>query len=157
MKTSLALILMLFLAACARPGSGGGGDNSGRPEGPGPRPTPGPISWGDLKCQKTSSCQDLVLNLDRSQLELFFQRHLEQPLEPSVPAEPDADLFLCAKKAQDAWIQTFGLPATDAEVFTVARFLYQFIDTKTCLHVVDLKGELSRYLISTKDYKSETN
>lgn len=160
MKKLLALLsILILLVGCS------GGSNSVSEKNPEPgtknptTPIPGTkieSTWGELQCQKTQSCENLILNVEKEKivgfLELRYshgQTHSEDPIENS---------FVCGQKLFEDWsFHVFNLSSlNDEELKIFNAFILEVFNTEYCL-AKDYVGEkLNNYFKQTKEFKNET-
>jgi|GEM_PF-2201922 len=143
MKVLLLVLTIMILGAC-----GSDGDNSSRPgpssgsdkESPVAVPTE-PVKeavWGDLECQKTSRCENPVLNLPKAAILDFFSLDFAS----EVAMEDPAFSFACGYELSERWALAFPEHSDLAweDWKQISDFSVSMIDVETCAAFAD--GEL---------------
>lgn len=149
----IAIVMMVMLLMGCGPGVTGGGDNAkDNPPSPSPRTGP-PPEWGELGCQKSSSCKDVVLNQKYDSLRNFFG-NIDLYLDPYVRGLTDARVFGCARILGKLWVNYVG-----GDEFNQGfdALLLKIIDLDRCQAHHPIDEKIKQYFVSTEDYKNETS
>jgi hypothetical protein len=161
MKYILLFLFTVALSGCGNGGGGSGGNNSPGQSSPQPAPVKVLPQWGELRCQKTSSCENLVLNQSKLNLLDYLERNFA-PHDPSdgvSPVDRDYAIYQCGNKSVETWAAYFGGHAdiNDDPNNSINDFLLAVLDPVACSYKDDLDNIFNQYFISTKDYKNEIN
>lgn len=149
MKGLALALITLLIAACAPSGKGSLGKKS--PEVPIPIPSPKPvIAWGDLRCQKKSTCRSLALNLSLVDLAGFLNGDFDLRVRPGT--SEDAIIYQCGLAVGKAWTHRFGGDGMDS---ALDNFFLKMIDPKICRSYAPVIENLNTYFMSTQEYKDE--
>lgn len=151
MRQFLFVLTILIFTACAPKESGkvpavSGGVETNKPTGP----QPNEPQWGELNCQKHSSCEDLVLNADWYNLMVFLQSSFSRQIRN--PNEPEKAIYQCGVVLGKAWTKWFGGDGMDPRL---DEFFLQVMDVSTCTAKPDLEQHVNNYFIQSKEYKNE--
>jgi hypothetical protein len=153
MRLAISILTVLFLASCA--GKDGQPPEEGRKakkDDPKPSVT---LEWGDLKCQKSATCKDVVLNKTQLDLVSFFAQYFAAPQKPQ--ASKEYAIYLCGHKSYLAWLEFFKLPPSSPEPAATDELMIRVLNLETCIYEGDLNEKLKNYLTQTEDYKNELN
>lgn len=154
MKKITALLMILFLAACGKAGTSSGGESPAKPAPIAPQP-PQPmveLKWGQLKCQRSMSCKNSVLNAGRLDLIDFLETKFREPLMEGASRERRQ--FACGKKSVELWYSRFST-RPDRDESEIGNFLIQFLNITSCVRINDLEDKLTNYFKNTEEYINE--
>lgn len=154
MKMLFLAGIMILLAGCGQGGKGSANDGAQKPT---PRPSPvESLKWGDLECQKTASCENVVLNFDLAQWVMFFNAEFAEP-QNFEPGELDRARFQCGYSVANKWNHHFGsgLQFSPLEWRDIDLFIAEMVDTVSCTQKVDLDSNMESYFKLTKEYQNE--
>lgn len=154
MKGLNLVFLCCLLSACA------GGANKA-PSNPNPPPaveTPdgtNSLSWGDLQCQKSFTCETQILNFDQKDLVDFLAKHYSVPQNPEGS---DMGVYICGVESFRNWMKDFEDQATPDSAYLqdVSDFLDEAIEPKFCVTKENPIMTINNYFKNTKEYKNET-
>lgn len=153
-RPCLILVLGLLMTGC---GDRGGGSPSGPSPMPGPNvPTPGPKpvpTWGDLPCQKLSSCVNEVLNLSTDELVTFVVADFSNRTTPKGKS-PEELMFFCGRHWGRVWDEHFA-KKIEAKSDELADLFLALVDPLTCQVRNDFRVRLEAYFQNTEEYKIE--
>lgn len=149
---ALALLLGLaILVGCGGKDGGGAGGTAVPPAAPGPT-AHSPLRWGELTCQKSSTCKNGVLNLNETDLLNFLER--EFSAGSPVDGPRDFKIYQCGALIRRTWQRQFP-NWTDGSTEPIEDFLLQVIDPEPCRIRDQLRLNLQNFFQTTQEYKNE--